>query len=115
MPAPPVNSSPPKKAATVSWSKIWSIEPVPFDPRLIALCEDAILEVIPRTHRLPSGPLHDAAEVSRSGIPSVMMFVQSLAGLSHNAAEDTSAADLVLAVQAFDRLVRKTMASVLDR
>ena len=33
-----------------------------------------------QSHRLPSGPLHDAAEVARAGIPTVMMFVQSLQG-----------------------------------
>jgi N-carbamoyl-L-amino-acid hydrolase len=53
--------------------------------------------------------LHDAAEVARSGIPTVMMFTQSLAGLSHNKAEDTKVDDLKLAVQAFDRLARKTL------
>lgn len=61
------------------------------------------------SHRLPSGPLHDAAEVARAGIPTVMMFTQSLGGLSHNKAEDTRLDDLRLAVQAFARLARKTM------
>ena len=61
------------------------------------------------SHRLPSGPLHDAAEVARAGIPVVMMFTQSLAGLSHNPAENTRTEHLELAVQAFDRLARQTM------
>ena len=50
------------------------------------------------SHRLPSGPLHDAAEVSRAGIPTVMMFVQSLGGISHNKIEDTREEHLELAV-----------------
>ena len=58
---------------------------------------------------MPSGPLHDAAEVARAGIPTVMMFVQSLAGISHNRIEDTKAEHLELAVMAFDRLAAKTM------
>jgi N-carbamoyl-L-amino-acid hydrolase len=99
-----------EEGCTVAWSKIWSIEPVPFDPQLIALAEDAIREVTPVSHRLPSGPLHDAAEVARLGIPTVMMFVQSLAGLSHNAAEDTRREHLELAIEAFYRLTRKTVA-----
>ena len=98
-----------EEGCTVEWSKIWSIEPIPFDARLIKFCEEAILETAHASHRLPSGPLHDAAEVSRAGIPTVMMFTQSLAGLSHNKAEDTRTEDLTLAVQAFDRLARKTM------
>lgn len=98
-----------EEGCTVDWSKIWSIEPIPFDARLIELCNEAVRETAGVSHRLPSGPLHDAAEVSRAGIPTVMMFTQSLAGLSHNKAEDTRIEDLRLAVQAFDQLARKTL------
>jgi N-carbamoyl-L-amino-acid hydrolase len=58
---------------------------------------------------MPSGPLHDAAEVSRSSIPTVMMFVQSLRGISHNKIEDTRQDHLELAIAAFDRLTSKAM------
>jgi N-carbamoyl-L-amino-acid hydrolase len=98
-----------EEGCTVDWSKIWSIEPIPFDARLIELCDDAVRETAGVSHRLPSGPLHDAAEVSRAGVPTVMMFTQSVAGLSHNKAEDTRIEDLRLAVQAFDQLARKTL------
>jgi N-carbamoyl-L-amino-acid hydrolase len=98
-----------EEGCTVEWSKIWSIEPISFDSRLIEFCDEAVRETAGVSHRLPSGPLHDAAEVARTGIPTVMMFTQSLAGLSHNKAEDTRIDDLTLAVQAFDRLARKTM------
>ena len=100
-----------EEGCTVEWSRIWSIEPIPFDPHLITLCEEAVQETTGSVHRLPSGPLHDAAEVARAGIPVVMMFAQSLAGLSHNAAEDTRVEHLLLAVEAFDKLTRKTMAA----
>jgi N-carbamoyl-L-amino-acid hydrolase len=98
-----------EEGCTVEWSRIWNIEPISFDPRLIAFCEEAVRETSGASHRLPSGPLHDAAEVARTGIPTVMMFTQSLAGLSHNKAEDTKIDHLKLAVQAFDRLARKTL------
>jgi N-carbamoyl-L-amino-acid hydrolase len=98
-----------EEGCTVDWSKIWSIQPVPFDPRLIALCDEAVRETTGASHELPSGPLHDAAEVARAGIPTVMMFVQSLNGLSHNKAEDTKVTDLTLAVRAFDKLTKKTL------
>lgn len=98
-----------QEGCTVEWSKIWSIEPIPFHPQLIDLCEEAIGEVASQSHRMPSGPLHDAAEVARLGIPTVMMFVQSLKGISHNKIEDTRIEDLILAVEAFSRLVTKTM------
>lgn len=98
-----------EESCSVEWSRIWNIEPIPFHPDLIELCDEAILEVAGVSHRLPSGPLHDAAEVSRTGIPTVMMFVQSLNGLSHNKAEDTKKEHIELAVLAYARLAEKTM------
>jgi beta-ureidopropionase / N-carbamoyl-L-amino-acid hydrolase len=97
-----------EERCTVEWSPLWRIEPVAFHPRLIELCEAAVKEVAGTPHRLPSGPLHDAAEVARAGIPSAMMFVQSLRGISHNKIEDTKEEHLELAVQAFARLAEKT-------
>ena len=94
---------------TVEWSRIWSIDPIPFHPELIALSREAIEETAPGCPSLPSGPLHDAAEVARAGIPTVMMFTQSLRGISHNKIEDTTEEHLRLAVTAFDRLARKTL------
>lgn len=98
-----------EEGCTVAWSRIWNIAPEPFHPQLTGLCEEAIRETIGRSHRMPSGPLHDAAEVSRAGIPTVMMFVQSLKGISHNKIEDTLEEHLKLAIAAFDRLASKTM------
>src|ERR1700731_4006380 len=92
-----------------AWDRLWRIEPVLFDPRLIDLCTEAIDETCGKTHRLPSGPLHDAAEVARAGVPTVMMFVQSLYGISHNKIEDTKEEHLELCVTAFDRLAEKAM------
>jgi hydantoinase/carbamoylase family amidase len=111
-----------EERCTVEWSRIWSIDPIPFHPDLIALCRSAIAETLTAIHppsdtsppadqvpSLPSGPLHDAAEVARTGIPTTMMFVQSLHGISHNKIEDTSEAHLHLAVTAFHRLATKTL------
>ena len=94
----------------VEWERIWNIEPILFDEELIELADEAILEVTGTSHRLPSGPLHDAAEVARAGIPTVMLFVQSLRGLSHTKLEDTKREHLELSVQALDRLASKTIA-----
>jgi hydantoinase/carbamoylase family amidase len=93
----------------VEWERIWSIEPILFDPELIELADEAVTEVAGQSHRLPSGPLHDAAEVSRAGVPTVMLFVQSLRGLSHTKLEDTKPEHLELSVQALDRLATKTL------
>jgi hydantoinase/carbamoylase family amidase len=98
-----------EEGCTVEWSRIWNITPEPFHPALIELCEEAIRETAGSSHRMPSGPLHDAAEVSRSGIPTVMLFVQSLKGISHNKIEDTREDHLHLAIDAFDKLASKTI------
>jgi beta-ureidopropionase / N-carbamoyl-L-amino-acid hydrolase len=98
-----------EEKCTVEWSRIWSIEPIQFHPELIERCREAIMETAGAAHQLPSGPLHDAAEVSRAGIPTVMLFVQSLGGISHNKIENTSEEHLEMAVRAFDRLATKTM------
>jgi N-carbamoyl-L-amino-acid hydrolase len=94
----------------VEWERIWNIEPILFDERLIELADESIREVAGSSHRLPSGPLHDAAEVARAGVPTVMVFVQSLRGLSHTKLEDTKEEHLQLSVQALDRLADKTLA-----
>jgi N-carbamoyl-L-amino-acid hydrolase len=94
---------------TVAWERIWKIEPILFDQQLIELADEAILEVAGTSHRLPSGPLHDAAEVARAGIPTVMVFVQSLRGLSHTKLEDTKPEHLELSVEVLDRLATKTL------
>ncbi len=96
----------------VGWERIWSIEPILFDPILIDLCDTACREVAGASHRLPSGPLHDAAEVARGGVPTVMMFVQSLRGLSHTKLEDTRVEHLELAVEALDRLADAAISRV---
>ena len=95
----------------VAWERIWNIEPILFDEALIELADEAVTEVAGTSHRLPSGPLHDAAEVARAGVPTVMLFVQSLRGLSHTKLEDTRPEHLELAVRALDRLADKALAA----
>jgi N-carbamoyl-L-amino-acid hydrolase len=93
----------------VSWERLWQIAPRPFNNDLISLCDESIRETCGKVHRLPSGPLHDAAEVAAAGVPTVMMFVQSLHGISHNKIEDTKEEHLELCVTAFDKLTEKAM------
>ncbi len=98
-----------EEKCTVDWSRLWNIEPVPFHPQLVKLGEEALRETAGSSHSMPSGPLHDAAEVARAGIPTVMMFVQSLKGISHNKIEDSKEQHLEMSVVALDRLASKTM------
>ncbi len=48
--------------------------------------------------RMPSGALHDAGVISAS-IPSAMLFIPSIGGISHDFAEDSRDADIVLGCQ----------------
>jgi hydantoinase/carbamoylase family amidase len=90
----------------VEWSPLFRIAPIPFDPGLIESAAAIVADLQGSDMRLPSGPLHDAARVAEAGIPTVMLFVRSKRGLSHTREEDTDEADLALAVEALDRLVR---------
>jgi allantoate deiminase len=98
-----------EEGCSVAWERIWEIEPIPFHPELIDLADAAIAEVAQTSHRLPSGPLHDAAEMARV-MPTVMLFVKSLGGVSHTKEEDTPDADLELSVRALYDLTRRTLA-----
>jgi beta-ureidopropionase / N-carbamoyl-L-amino-acid hydrolase len=96
----------------VEWERVWRIDPILFDDELVELADEAVEETAGTSHRLPSGPLHDAAEVARAGVPTVMLFVQSLRGLSHTKLEDTKPEHLELAVRALDRLAAKMSAKL---
>jgi N-carbamoyl-L-amino-acid hydrolase len=95
---------------TVDWERIWHIAPAPFHPELVDFCDEAVKETCGVSHRLPSGPLHDAAEMAMAGVPTVMMFTQSLHGISHNKIEDTKEEHLAMSVEALDKLAEKAMA-----
>ena len=96
---------------TADWRELWRIDPRPFDPALVRLCEDAVREETGEATRLPSGPLHDAAEMAPH-MPVVMMFAYSSNGLSHCKEEDTPGPHLETTIRAYLRLVEKTIAHV---
>jgi allantoate deiminase len=98
-----------EEGCEVAWERIWEIEPIPFHAALIDLADAVVEEVAGTSHRLPSGPLHDAAEMARV-LPTVMLFVKSLGGVSHTKAEDTPEEELELSVRALYELTRRTLA-----
>jgi allantoate deiminase len=97
-----------EEGCEVEWERLWQIEPILFNDELIELAEEAVNEVAGKSHRLPSGPLHDAASMAPL-MPTVMLFVKSLRGLSHTKEEDTPEEDLELSVQALYRLAVRTI------
>ncbi len=95
---------------TVAWERIWQIDPIPFDPDLIAAARSACQAVSGSDHALPSGPLHDAAEMART-VPTVMIFSSSTNGISHAKEEDTPVEHLELAIRAY----AQTVGQAIDR
>jgi len=100
-------------SVVVEWRPLWRIEPRLFDPALVRLCEEAVREETGEAPRLPSGPLHDAAEMVPH-MPVVMMFACSSNGLSHCKEEDTPIPHLEKTIRAYLRLVQKTVAHVAE-
>ncbi|MBV9416396.1 MAG: Zn-dependent hydrolase, partial [Solirubrobacterales bacterium] len=96
-----------EEGCTVEWERVWQIEPILFDPDLIELGEAAVTEVTGTSYRLPSGPLHDAASMAPL-MPTVMLFVRSLGGVSHTKEEDTPVEDLEMSVRALHGLALRT-------
>lgn len=101
-----------EEGVEVAWERLYRVEPVFFTPELVDLASEAVAEISGVAQRMPSGPLHDAVAVAKTGLPTVMLFVQSLRGLSHTKDEDTRAEHLRLAIQALDRLAEKTAALI---
>jgi N-carbamoyl-L-amino-acid hydrolase len=89
---------------------LWSIPPIPFDDRLIALAREAVTQSGGNDTAIPSGPLHDAAEMARL-IPTVMIFSSSSPPVSHTKEEDTPEEDLRVAIEAYGRTVDGALAS----
>ena len=96
-----------EERVSASIDVLWSIDPIAFHPDLVEFASDVVEARSGIRHVMPSGPMHDSAEMARSGVPTVMMFVPSINGLSHTHIEDTAEADIELGVAAFDDLVRR--------
>ena len=76
-----------------------SVEPVDMNQHVInACCEAANLNAPGRWRRMPSGALHDAMNLAEH-MPTGMLFVPSIGGVSHAFEEDTDRDDLVAGVQ----------------
>jgi hydantoinase/carbamoylase family amidase len=94
----------------VELKHLWSIPPIPFDDRLIALARESVTAAGGKETAIPSGPLHDAAEMARL-IPTVMIFSSSSPPVSHTKEEDTPEDDLRVAIEAYGRTVDSALAS----
>jgi N-carbamoyl-L-amino-acid hydrolase len=96
------------RGCSVQREHVWGIEPRPFDARLVAAAVEACVAVGARGLTLPSGALHDAAELA-AAVPTAMIFCASLRGLSHSPEEDSRPADLASSIKAFEHLTRTAL------
>jgi hydantoinase/carbamoylase family amidase len=94
---------------TVEMKHLWSIPPIPFDERLIGFAKEALGKDV----AIPSGPLHDAAEMARL-IPTVMVFSKSSPPVSHTPEEDTPEEDLKVAIEVYGATVDATLAAAAE-
>ena len=94
---------------TVEVKHLWSIPPIPFDERLIGFAKEAL----GTDTAIPSGPLHDAAEMARL-IPTVMVFSKSSPPVSHTPEEDTPEEDLRVAIEVYGKTVAATLAAAAE-
>jgi hydantoinase/carbamoylase family amidase len=89
-----------ERGCEVTEEPVWRIDPTSFDPELVALARRACDQVAGRDFALPSGALHDAAEIARV-VPAAMVFSPSIGGISHAPDEDTAEEDLRVAIGTF--------------
>jgi N-carbamoyl-L-amino-acid hydrolase len=84
-----------------------------------ALCDPAMQEALTsaaadlagtKWRHMPSGAGHDAQYISRR-LPSAMLFVPSIGGISHHWAEDTAHADLAVGLRVLVEGARRYLAS----
>jgi N-carbamoyl-L-amino-acid hydrolase len=97
-----------QRGCEVAEVPVMRIEPVAFDPGLVAAARTACAAAAGEPASLASGALHDAVEVARV-LPAAMVFAPSSAGISHAREEDTPEADLAVAIDAFGALAARLL------
>jgi hydantoinase/carbamoylase family amidase len=97
-----------ERGCEVSSERVWRIEPIAFDRRLVEAARESCREVSGSDRVLVSGALHDAAEMARV-LPAAMIFCPSIGGISHAAEENTAEEDLAVAIEAFGGLASRAL------
>ena len=81
------------EGVAIRTKRLARFEPVTFDPAMVECIERVAARLGFKARRMTSGAGHDAQMLARI-CPSAMIFVPSVKGISHNAAEYTAPADL---------------------
>ncbi len=99
-----------RERCTTTLSAVSKAIPAVCDPAMMAALEAAAEQLAPGLwQRMPSGAGHDAQVMARL-MPSSMIFVPSIGGISHHWAEDTKDEDLALGITVMGEAVRRFLA-----
>ncbi|MGF6772198.1 N-carbamoyl-L-amino-acid hydrolase [Paraburkholderia sp. GAS199] len=82
-----------QRGVQVSISTYWTSPATPFDAHCVGLVEEATRQLGYSYERIVSGAGHDAIHLARH-VPTAMVFIPCVNGLSHNEAEDALPADV---------------------
>ena len=80
--------------------------PVPMDPSIIKMIEEVCVDNHLNYQLMHSGAGHDS-QIFGPHVPTGMIFVPSIGGISHNPAEHTEAEDIVPGIQALASTLEK--------
>lgn len=98
-----------EEGVTIETRPLARFEPVEFNEEIVSMIETLAIQHGHSVMRLPSGAGHDAQMLARV-CPTAMIFVPSIAGISHNPAENTTDEDL----EAGANLLLHTMLQLTD-
>lgn len=93
-------------AVSIELEETARIEPAPMDRALGGVIAEASRQHGEEALHMQSGAGHDAMIISRA-VRSAMLFIPSIGGRSHDIAEDTSEADIVLGCRVLASAVEK--------
>jgi N-carbamoyl-L-amino-acid hydrolase len=93
-------------AVSVEARPMMAIAPADMDPALGRLMDGAAAELKASAMYMPSGAGHDAQHLANH-VPTAMMFIPSIGGRSHDTAENTEEADIVLGLRVLAATVTK--------
>lgn len=80
-------------------------DPVQLDKRVIERLDEIASELNIRYRHIPSGGGHDAMNMQSAGVPTGMLFVPSVDGISHNPKEETPREAIKSAAEVLTRAI----------
>ena len=103
--APTSSGSPRSRGVDGAWAPRYDTPAVELDPQLRGRLADAVRAQGLLVRELVSGAGHDAVVLSRV-CPAAMLFVRCAGGISHDPRESVSEADVAVALDVLERVVR---------